>query len=71
MKEILIKNQAELDKIKIVNADEILTIESETELTLNFKIAVYGKLINKTKLKCDFFDNKISISQAIPFPGKE
>ena len=59
MKEILVKNQAELDKIRVVNFDETLTIESESELTLNFKIAVYGKLINKTKLFCSYFNNKV------------
>ena len=59
MKEILVKNQAELDKIRVVNSDEILIIKSELELILNFKIEIFGTLINQTKLFCNYLQDKI------------
>jgi len=57
MKEIIIRTQEELDKIKRIEADEEVIIENE--LTLGCILEVYGKLILQARLHCSWANKYI------------
>ncbi len=65
MKQIIINTQEELDKIKIVNADEELVI-STAGLKLNCVIEIFGNLILKVNIDTSWSENRFFRANSSP-----
>ena len=67
MKEIIIATQEELDKLQRVEIDERVIIDNN--LVLNCELEVFGTLIIKAELQCDWFNNRYIVARENSSPS--